>query len=296
MDFYVSWYLGDPFYSVYDDDCAMLVSITSVARDWTIDRFPRLPRRLMIDSGGYRFAIAPQEALSPAQVLKRQLDLLNGSSIPTIICARDYPILDKSLSSSERDRCITQTIAYAYELKNLIDREGIPSNVTPLAVVQGYDIDSLVYCAQELLAIGFPLYGIGSMAELRQHQLIMERVSAVGEVVGVKKLHVFGVSVIQTVQAFRKIGIHSIDSARPAKAAAYNEILYSDPYRRFGISEPHSTKKKRFPRHRRLSKPLPCDCPVCQEDARQILVTGRRENIRSRALHNYHHLKQVFTT
>lgn len=296
MDFYVSWYLGDPFYPVYDDDCAMLVSITSVARDWTIDRFPRLPKRLMIDSGGYRFAIAPQEALLPAQVLRRQLDLLNGLSIPTIICARDYPILDKSLGSSEKDWCITQTIAYAYELKNLIEREGIPSNVTPLGVIQGYDIDSLVYCAQELLAIGFPLYGIGSMAELRQHQLIMERVSAVGDVVGVEKLHIFGVSVIQTVQAFQKIGIHSIDSARPAKAAAYNEILYSNPYRRFGILEPHSAKKKRFPRHRRLSKPLPCDCPVCREDARQILVTGRRENIRSRALHNYHHLKQVFTT
>lgn len=296
MDFYVSWYLGDPFYPVYDDDCAMLISITSVTRDWTIDRFPRLPKRLMIDSGGYRFAIAPQEALLPAQVLQRQLGLLNGLSIPTIICARDYPILDKSLRSSEKDQCITQTIAYAYELKKLIEREGIPGNVTPLAVIQGYNIDSLVYCAQELLTIGFPLYGIGSLSELRQHQLIMERVSAVGDVVGVEKLHVFGVSVIQTVQAFRKIGIHSIDSARPAKAAAYNEILYSNPYRRFGILEPHLAKKKRFPSHRRLSKPLPCDCPVCREDAMQILVTGRRENIRSRAMHNYHHLKQVFTT
>lgn len=296
MDFYVSWYPGDPFYPSYDSDCALLVSIASVAKDWTIDRFPRLPKNLIIDSGGYRFAIAPQESLLPAQVLQRQLDLLNGYSIPTIICARDYPILNKSLNSSEKDQCITQTIAYAYELKNLIDRVGLPENVLPLAVIQGYDIDSLVYCAQELLAIGFPLYGIGSLAELRQHRPIMERVIAVGDVVGLEKLHIFGVSAVRTVQAFRKLRVHSIDSARPAKAAAYNQILYSNPYRQFGILEPDSAKKKRFPHHRRLSKPLPCDCPICQEDAGKILVTGKRDNIRSRALHNYFHLKQVFIT
>jgi 7-cyano-7-deazaguanine tRNA-ribosyltransferase len=295
VDFYVSWYLGDPFYPVHDDDCALLVSITSVARDWTIGRFPQPPKRLMIDSGGYRFAVAPQEALSPAQVLQRQLDLVDGATIPTIVCARDYPILDKSLSSSEKDQCITQTIAYAYEMKKLVERDGLPENVTPLAVIQGYDVDSLLYCAKELMAIDFPLYGIGSLAGLRQHQLIMERVMAVGKLVGTEKLHIFGVSVIQTVRAFRKMGIHSIDSARPAKSAAFNEIIYSNPYRRFGILEPHSAKKKRFSRQRRLDRPLPCDCPICEEDASRILVSGKRENIRNRALHNYYHLKRAFT-
>ena len=295
VNFYVSWYLGDPFYSAYDDDCALLVSITSVARDWTINRFPKPPKQLMIDSGGYRFAVAPHEALSPGQVLERQLNLLDGAATPTIVCARDYPILNNSLSSSEKDKYITQTIAYAYEMKKLIERDGLPENVTPLAVIQGYDVDSLLYCAEELMAIGFPLYGIGSLAGLRQHNLIMERVMAVGELVGAKKLHIFGVSVVQTVRAFRKMGIHSIDSARPAKSAAFNEIIYSNPYRRFGILEPHSAKKKRFSRQRRLDQPLPCNCPICQEDASRILVTGKRENIRNRALHNYYHLKRAFT-
>lgn len=162
MDFYVSWYPGDPLYPSYDPDCALLVSITSVARDWTVDQLPHLPRKLLIDSGGYRFATTPKEALSPAQVLQRQLVLLSGTGTPAIICARDYPLLHKPISQNERDQSITQTIAYAYELKALIDQQGIEGHITPMAVIQGNDLDSLAYCARELQAIDFPLYGLGS--------------------------------------------------------------------------------------------------------------------------------------
>jgi 7-cyano-7-deazaguanine tRNA-ribosyltransferase len=296
MDFYVSWYPGDPIYPAHDPECALLVSITSVARDWTIDQLPVLPRKLLVDSGGYRFAVAPREALSPAQVLERQLSLVNGAAVPTIICARDYPILDKSLSSTEKDKSITQTIAYAYELKALVERNGISDRITPMPVIQGHNEDSQRYCAQELKSIGFPLYGLGSLAELRHHHLIIERIRAVAEVVEPQNLHIFGVSVVQTVQALRKMGIHSIDSSRPAKAAAYNEIIYSQPFRRFGILEPSPTPMKgRFPIHRRLSKPLPCSCPVCSIDPEQIMIVGKRANIRSRAMHNYYHLKRIFT-
>ncbi len=297
MDFYVSWYPGDPHYPAHDGDCSLLISITSVARDWTIGSFSALPRRLLIDSGGYRFAIAPHEALSPKKVLARQLSLLADVQVPTIVCARDYPILDASLSSNEKDKSITQTVAFAYELKNLITQKGLPQHVTSRAIVQGYDIDSFSYCAHELRSIGFPLYGLGSLAVLKQHAPILERVQAVASIVGAQNLHIFGVSLVHTVQVLREMGIHSIDSARPAKAAAYNEILYSHPFRRFGILETstqESPMKGRIPRERRLSTPLPCDCPVCVGNPRAIVGVGKRADIRSRALHNYYHLKRVF--
>jgi 7-cyano-7-deazaguanine tRNA-ribosyltransferase len=275
----------------------VLISITSVAQDWAIRCFPALPRRLLIDSGGYRFAIAPHEALSPKEVLARQLSLLGSAEIPTIVCARDYPILDASLDSNKKDGCITQTIAFAYELKNLVAQKGLPSYIIPMAIVQGYDVDSLGYCAHELQSIGFPLYGLGSLAVLKQHDPIIERVQTAASIVGANNLHIFGVSVAQTVRALRNMGIHSIDSARPAKSAAYNEILYSRPFRRFGILEPSlpgTPMKGRLPLERRLSTPLPCDCPVCSKNPGQIMVVGKRDNIRSRALHNYYHLKRVF--
>ncbi len=296
MDFFVSWYPGDPYYSLHDDDCSLLVSITSVARGWTIKQFPRLPKRLLIDSGGYRFAMAPHEALSPTQVLQRQLALLDNTPIPTIVCARDYPILDKSLNSKQKDQSITQTIAFAYELKNLLEQIFVPDYITPMAIVQGDNVDALAYCAQELQTIGFPLYGLGSLAELRQHNLIMERIQIVADIVTPEKLHIFGISGIKTVCALRKMGIHSIDSSRPAKAAAYNEILYSNPYRRFGILESADVPVRgRISHHKRLQTPLPCDCPACRDDPEQIIIVGKRANIRSRALHNYYHLKRVFT-
>ena len=297
MYFYVSWYQGDPFYPLYDQDCSLLVSISSVSRSWTIRRFPALPCRLLLDSGGYRFASAPDEALSPRELLQQQMSLLAGERVPTILCSRDFPILDGSASSNERDKSITQTIAFAYELKNLVAQRGLEDHTTLMAIVQGYDCDSLAYCAQELKTIGFPLYGIGSLAMIKQNDPIVERIEAVASIVGPESLHVFGVSIVQTVHALQDMGIHSINSSRSARAAAYNQILYSGPFRRYGIVEENAEgagMRGRLPRSRRLEEPLPCACPVCARDPWQIMGVGKSSNIRSRALHNYYHLKRVF--
>lgn len=163
-----------------------------------------------------------------------------------------------------------------------------------MAIIQGYDEASLIYCAGELKHIGFDLYGIGSMAVLKRHQPIMRRVEAVASVIGAERLHIFGVSVISAARPLREMGIHSLDSSRPAKAAAYNEVLYSQPYRRFGILEsPDAPLAGRIPKHRRLVEPLPCDCPICQNGGSDILEVGQRPFIRARALHN---LKKIFTS
>lgn len=295
MRFYVSWYPGDPEYPQYDDECALLVSITSVAQQWSVRNLQRTPKFLMIDSGGFRFATAPHEALSPARILDRQIQLLDGLDIPTIICARDYPILDRKATTQKKDECITQTIAYAYELRSLLDRSCVPANVKPMAVIQGDTPEALAYCAAELKALDFPLYGIGSLAGLRNHILIWERVQAVLGIIEPQKLHVFGVSVIETIRALQKLGIHSFDSSRPAKAAMFNELLYSNPYRRYGIYEVGRKKQRgRFPREQRLVKPLPCACPVCQIDPQVVMGVGKKKYIRSRTLHNYFHLKRIF--
>ena len=327
MEFFVSWYQGDAYYPVYDDDCSLLISITSVSQEWTIRSLPKLPRRLLIDSGGFHLGTAsqiPRHLLAiggsrgntditsdelffsrfpkddlwhilAERVLERQLSILGGERIPTIVCALDYPILDNSLSWWEKEERIVQTIAFACELKNLIAQRGLEDHITPMAVIQGYDVDSLRFCAYELSSIGFPLYGLGSLASLKKHAPIMERVEAVASVVGAEKLHIFGVSVIETVQALRDIGIHSIDSARPAKSAAYNEILYSSPFRRFGILEPTLEPfRGRISREKRLQEPLDCDCPICLENPMSIMGVGRRANIRDRGMHNYYHLKRIF--
>lgn len=155
------------------------------------------------------------------------------------------------------------TIANAYEFKQLIEQHRLEKDLSFMAVIQGYDTASLRFYARELKAIGFALYGIGSQAGLLDHKEILARVRAAMSVVG-NTLHVFGVSAIPTTLALKKLGIRSMDSSRPAKAAAYNEVLYSRPFRRFGILD-NGEPTGIIPKERCLAKPLPCDCPICQE-------------------------------
>jgi len=295
MRFYVSWYPGDPWYPLYGNDSAMLISVASVSRAWTLGDFPKPPRYLMLDSGGYRYAVAPGERLTPKEVFERQLRMIEGHEVEVVLCALDYPIFNPNMSSNEKDRCIDQTIAYAYEFKYLMDQYQLPDHVEGMAIIQGYDVPSLIHCARELQAIGFARYGLGSLAPLKHHREIVARVEAVVGVVG-PNLHVFGVSAIQTMRALRDSGVGSIDSARPAKAAMYNQVFYSRPFRRFAIAESRDKVGAAMHSSRRLSKPLSCDCPACGGRPNpDILKFGRREYVALRTLHNYWHLRRVLT-
>jgi tRNA-guanine family transglycosylase len=249
----------------------------------------------MIDSGGFRFALTNKNTFLPKSNLDRQLAIIADTGIPTVISALDCPILDANYSSNDKDHKIHQTIAYAYEMKNLLTKKNLAQIITPMGIIQGDTVDSICHCANELKNIGFSLYGLGSLALLRDHRRIIERVQSVIPIIGANNLHILGVNAVTTVLSLRKIGIHSVDSSRAAKAAAYNEVLYSNPYRRFGILDRTAPQiEGRIPVERRLTTPLPCDCPACIKDPYKILVVGKRENIRLRALHNYYHLKQTF--
>lgn len=293
MRFYVSWYPGDPWYPLYDDDCALLISVTSVSREWTLQEVTQLPCSLILDSGGYRYAIAPTERPAPKTLLEWQLRIIPDMRIPTLLCALDFPILDETLSANQKDQCIHQTIAYAYEFSSLLRQMRLPGYIEGMGVIQGYDIPSLVYCARELKAIGFTRFGLGSLAPLKHHKEIMARVQAVVEVVGAN-LHIFGIGAIQTLRALRDCGVDSVDSARPAKAAMYNQVFYSEPFRRFTIATSQDKVGLAMPDRRRLHTPLPCNCPVCDKNPDpDVLKFGRREYVFARTLHNYWHLKRA---
>jgi tRNA-guanine family transglycosylase len=124
----------------------------------------------------------------------------------------------------------------------------------------------------------------------------VSRVRAVMDIVGCT-LHVFGIGSVYTLKALKEMGVQSADSARPAKAAAYNQVFYSLPFRRFAIATSNDKVGLRMPNYRRLVEPLPCDCPACHGRANpDILKFGKKEHIGLRAIHNYYHLKQEITT
>src|SRR5258708_3762083 len=305
MDFYVSWSHSDPFYQLYDKQCSMLISTVAVSNIWEVTRFPRLPYQVMLDSGSYSYVANHLPLPTPKSVFNRQLAILSDSDVPTIICAVDRPILERSLSLTERNRAIDRTIANAWELKMLMaeyyksDSSGKRRRhpVEPLAIIQGYDVVSIKYCARQLFEMGYTRFGIGSMAHLYHTEEIVRRVDVVQSVVG-DSVHVFGVSGIETMKRLNELGVASVDSARPIKAAIYNEVLYSEPYMRYGIAGSHfQASDPKFSPHKMLSiLPVVCPCPVCKNRINNdILKLGTRKHLILRAIHNYYHIKKMIS-
>jgi len=292
MRFYSAWYQGDPIYSAYDDDCAMLISVTSVSKSWQLNRLKHLPNHLIIDSGGFRYATTDHKPPTPRDVFHRQEHIIKNIIQPVTLCALDYPSIGKSLSSLEKDRLLSKTLANAYEFKILTEKSVFRTRIQQLAIIQGYDFETTVRCAYELKNIGFDRYGIGSLAMLYDPKEILKRVEAVVEIVG-RGVHVFGVSGLELIAKLQEMGVTSIDSTTPITNAKYNTLLYSKPYRKYIISTSKSaTDKSRT--EPRITMPLPCDCAVCKGQHKNDLVKlGKRRFVQLRAIHNYYHLKKA---
>ena len=290
--FYVSWYLGDPVYPAYVPDCALLLSPTSLSRRWTVRALDVLPSRLILDSGGFRYLRSSERPPTVQETLARQLAILGGVAVPTLLCPLDSPLSPGPAPVSDVDQQIARTLANAFELQRLIRRSPLPPHVELLAVVQGNDTASVSYCARELQAMGYRHFGLGSLARVSEADEIARRVAAVFDIIQ-RPLHLFGLGSPRVLQQLNPAWVASVDSSRPAKAAACNEIFYSHPFRRYGIMTSDGVSRSILPVSRCLDSPLHCTCPICQKDPFAILRIGRRDHIRARAVHNYVHLRAV---
>lgn len=284
LEFFIGWAQSDPFYQDFFSDCNMLISPPQVSQSWNINRFKHLPSKLMIDSGGYSLITSSESVVSQKEVFKRQLSISDGTSIPTLICHLDDPISISSFSFQDINTHIEKTISNAYEFMHLFRTSHLPSNYKSMGIIQGNDYRTISYCAQELKRIGFDYYGLGSLANLHDNEMIIERVKYAMEIVGCN-LHVFGIAALQTINQLNLLQICSCDSTRPMKAAMYTTVLYSKPFR--GYLVPKSRIKRDTPV---LHTPLPCDCPICAKNANLLLETGTKKSNNDRAVHNYYHL------
>jgi tRNA-guanine family transglycosylase len=215
-------------------------------------------------------------------------------------------MLNKLSTLTERNRAIEKTIANATELNLLMtqyskkiefSKQKIYS-IEPMAIVQGFDKSSLRYCAKSLKELGYSKFGIGSMAHLYDTSEIIKRVEAVQSVVG-SNVHIFGVSSVQTLKLLGNMGVTSVDSSRPIKAAIYNEILYSEPYQRVGIAGSNfSPTARKFSEGKMLTElTRECPCPVCEGGVNNdLLKLGTRKHLLLRAVHNYYHLKKMISS
>lgn len=236
-----------------------------------------------MDSGAYSLINNPHKNLSPKEVFEQQLNIADGSTIPTILCHLDAPLPPGIKDTVEIYHRLEKTISNAYQFMELFRSAHLPPNYKSMGVIQGINYDSISFCAEELERIGFDQLGIGSLAALYDKRTIVERVSYAVKA-SRSDLHVFGVSAINTVQQLLTLGVRSFDSSTPMKTAMYNTVFYSNPLRRFGI--PGSRIQKNLPV---LSAPFPCNCPICAKDPTLIMGVGSKRAINMRAIHNYFH-------
>jgi 7-cyano-7-deazaguanine tRNA-ribosyltransferase len=290
MRLYIAWYPSDPLYSIYDADAALLISPTSLAKRWKVQDLSYQPNYLMVDSGAFRYSITG-ERHTQRHIFERQLRMIEGATCDVTICQLDFPLIKPNLTSNERDDLIHKTLGNAYELMNRVHQTQVISPKCLMGIVQGYDIDSMLYSAHELKQLGYQKFGIGSLALLYNNDKILERVRAVQEVVG-RDLHIFGVTGAAISPHFRHLGIFSVDSSRPAKAAMYNVVFSSNPFKRHRIRP----SRGNYWQKTYIEEPFVCHCPVCKgEPNEDILKMGKREYIFKRTLHNYYHLKLTIT-
>ena len=287
LDLFVCWADSDPFYQEYFPDCNVLISLPNVALSWTVERFSTEPGKIMVDSGAFAYLSKPNKRMSQKDVFTHQLHLSQNSKATTILCHLDHPIPPALTDTVEIYRRIEATIANAHEFMNLFKSANLPSNFKTMGIIQGNSYDSIAFCATELDRLGFDFLGMGSLATLYNNDLILERVEYAISTIG-KQLHIFGISGIKVVMRLMELGIRSFDSSRPMKAAIYNCVFYSNPFRRFKLKG--SSANRELPV---LAEPLPCPCPVCKKDPTLIIKVGTKKATNYRAVHNFYHLRSA---
>lgn len=222
-------------------------------------------------------------------VYQTQIEMLSSiitDSLLVKIVPLDEPLLNKR-TLSEKYHAVEKTILHAYEYMDLFIKKSFSKNTQLIGVVQGYDKPSLQYSVYELKKMGYTSFAIGSLLNLPSYQQI-EYIKFVADLVGACNLHVFGVTRLEAIKEMLKVKITSFDSSRPTMAAVYHQLFYSSPFRTYLVN--NSKVEKTMPK---LSKPLPCDCPVCQKNPNLLFQITHRKYTLLRSVHNYYHFNQT---
>lgn len=288
MKFFISWSRSDAVFPEYFKNCNVLISPHCATLDFYIGKWAKQPTQLIIDSGAFFYISSNKELPPQKHVFDSQIKILQGAKCKVLMAHLDMPINNRSSDTVDVYNSIEKTLGNAYEFLALINKHNLIErfDLEPMGVIQGNDKLSLQYCANELKIIGFKKFGIGSLAVLFDRREILKRIQWVSEIVGGENLHVFGISRLDIIEELNDMNIMSLDSTRPIKAAIYNGIFYSTPFRTYGIK----TAKNSSSYGRLLDKPLICKCPICKVDAFSLLETGSKKSTNARAIHNYYHL------
>ncbi|NJK81973.1 MAG: hypothetical protein HC914_19785 [Chloroflexaceae bacterium] len=290
MRYFVSWTHSDPLYQAFLPNARVLVSPPSVNQVWQATNWSVLPTELIIDSGAFQYH-KEGRTMHPETVLTRQLQMAEGLPISIGICHLDVPMLG-TRNTAELDRRINRNLSHARWLMKHIVTQGLPNHISPLGVIQGYSVERIYTVGRMLVEMGYTRFALGSLAGMvaSSRDELLRRVEAAMEAVG-PHLHILGVSSTTVLPDIARAGVTSIDSGAPIHEAWRGGIFYSHPFRRYKLPSAYFQEWRRsYSFSEILTEPLPCDCPVCQDNPESVLQLNGKRSINLRSVHNYYHL------
>lgn len=293
MKYFVSWTHSDPVYQSYLPGVRALVSPPNVSQTWSAGDWPALPEELLVDSGAFQYHRAGR-APSPEEALRQQLAVAAGYGSRTGVCHLDVLMIGASGPAEVAARS-ARSLAQAHWLIRHIETSGLGDTVEPIGVIQGQSVEQVFFVAQALADMGYRRFALGSLAAkvTGARDYVLRRVEAALEAVG-PRLHILGVSSVGVLREVARLGVESADSGAPIKEAVSGGLIYSEPYRRYKLASDHFREWRRsYGLADVLADPLPCDCPVCAEDAQRLMEPRGKRFVNLRAVHNYHHLRRT---
>ena len=190
-----------------------------------VKEFLRIPRgmKVMGDCGAFTYAKEPVPPVSPEEVLRFYEDagFDYGASIDHIIF-QYKPNWDHSLPGIDRvpEECIERqelTLELARAFLKLCRKEKV--RFEPIGIVQGWSPKSYSRAFSALQKMGYRYIALGGLVPLKSSEIveILERISP--KLKPSTKLHLFGVSRLDHVKEFAKLGVVSFDSTSPLTQA-----------------------------------------------------------------------------
>ena len=291
MIFYASWTTRDPIFQDYDPEACILISPSGVPLYWSVKEWNKLPMKLFIDSGIFS-NIKMENQPTCHEILSLQSRISNGwPENEKIFFSHPDLLIPTKSDFSTIVKLIKKSMERSKRYFGLTKK--LKRKIIPIGVIHGFDEETILNSYEELVSTGYKHFALGSLAiRFSNYRSRCLEVIKTAIQYNIEPLHLFGITC--PLHSNRNISkVDSFDSSSPVKLGFYGTVLYGFPLKRYVLA-PNSEQKQRdifFNFRDSLSKPLPCNCPICIDDKSRLLPLNGTKAKHDRAVHNYFQIK-----
>lgn len=171
-----------------------------------IHKFVRFPGNIMGDCGAFGYVKEEQPPYNTDEILDyyQRLGFNYGVSI-------DHLIVGPFAEPGIREKRYELTLKNANEFINKHKERGY--SFTPMGVAQGWSPETYAQAVKENIQMGYDYIAIGGLARSPSKQIYKILEAVYPHLTSKTRIHLFGIARINTIPAFRHLGVNSVDSA-----------------------------------------------------------------------------------